>query len=570
MRLSRLSFSVLFFAASMFPVSRARAAQKEAESKKHDVQKEGDDSSLTERNRERGRRENSDRLRLVSISDSPDPFSPTVAGSLAITAGFEARPTDAGAGNAQNGKTFAIRVTATVSRGGTAVNTVFEEFSFTYPADLPASKYHPVTRALVWSGLDGNDVPFPDGRYTYSIQGTLVRYDIIGNGKTKVHVVATSAALSGAIMVDSTPPHISGFTPVDGVFTNNTLSVVQASAIDQTSGLDAAFTSFKINGQSVSFSYSPVTGIVRHDPQQELADGSYLAALLVADLAGNQAEAEWSFVIDTVPPTVMSTDPLDGAIHAAATIPSIVISFSEPVNTASVESGLAFHDNDVLRGGTFVWLQEGAETDFTPATPIADGHGYYLVLAGDVICDRAGNLLDGNGNGAQDGSPADDYQFGFAAASSNMVTLLKKVSVGDTVDYEDVSRAPVITNAKEQMLAKIADSEFAIYGKANAPGEGAGTTVRAYMAGADGEPVGATLDVYCASIAPTHSVRVKDNPWPFDDVWVTYYDYRSTRPIVIVTNPDIEEGDRGEFYILRASPGTALKMIAEVPAMFAH
>ena len=100
----------------MLPASLAWAAETEAEREDHVVQNVGDDSSLTERNREREQHENSDKLRLVSVSDAPDPYSPPVAGSLGITAEFEARPTDAGAGNARNGKTFAIRVTVTVSR----------------------------------------------------------------------------------------------------------------------------------------------------------------------------------------------------------------------------------------------------------------------------------------------------------------------------------------------------------------------------------------------------------------------------------------------------------------------
>ena len=96
---SRLSFSAIVFAASMLPASLTWSAEKEAEREKHVVQNEGEDSSLTERNRERERHENSDKLRLVSVADAPDPFSPAVAGSLSIAAGFESRPTDAGAGN---------------------------------------------------------------------------------------------------------------------------------------------------------------------------------------------------------------------------------------------------------------------------------------------------------------------------------------------------------------------------------------------------------------------------------------------------------------------------------------
>ena len=50
-----------------------------------------------------------EKLRLLSVECAPDPFSPGAAGSLAVDVGFEARPTDGGAGNKKNGKTFEIR-----------------------------------------------------------------------------------------------------------------------------------------------------------------------------------------------------------------------------------------------------------------------------------------------------------------------------------------------------------------------------------------------------------------------------------------------------------------------------
>ena len=48
-----------------------------------------------------------EKLRLIAVSDRLNPFSP---GELTIDAVFEARPTDAGAGNERNEKTFAVGV----------------------------------------------------------------------------------------------------------------------------------------------------------------------------------------------------------------------------------------------------------------------------------------------------------------------------------------------------------------------------------------------------------------------------------------------------------------------------
>ena len=95
------------------------------------------------------------KLRLATVADSPDPYSPPVAGDLAIEAVFEARPTDAGAGSKKNEKRFAVRVSAEIAdQAGNAVRSLSEEFSFQFPVDLPANDYHTVPCTVYWTGTD--------------------------------------------------------------------------------------------------------------------------------------------------------------------------------------------------------------------------------------------------------------------------------------------------------------------------------------------------------------------------------------------------------------------------------
>ena len=161
-----------------------------------------------------------EKLKIVSVADAPDPFSPPVSGEVEIGAAFEARPTDAGAGAGRNEKAFSIRVSVEVeNEAGEVVRTLDAERSFEFPK-MPASAYHPVAVTVPWDGLDDAGEPVPDGRYTYVVEGTLVRADVLGRGRGTVreHTVGVSGMLLGTVLVDSTPPVITRASPADGAW----------------------------------------------------------------------------------------------------------------------------------------------------------------------------------------------------------------------------------------------------------------------------------------------------------------------------------------------------------------
>jgi hypothetical protein len=365
----------------MLPASLARAAEKEAEREKHVVQNEGDDSSLEERNREREFHENSDKLRLVSVSDSPDPFSPAVAGSLAVTGGFEARPTDAGAGNAKNGKTFGIRVTVTVSREGAAVRAITKEYPVTFPADLPASRYHPVTCALAWDGKDENAAVVADGEYTYSVQGTLVRYDGLGNGKAQEHVVATSTSLSGTVVVDSTPPVLSDFSPPDETYTKDPRIPVSGRAVDAGSGV--ASVTLTVEGDPVG-THDPATGVISWTPDADLPEKWIDVTLEATDLAGNEASAEWKFCEDRTAPVGTPVRPAPDS-WTGDPRPDVVAALADEL--AGLDAGSALlnvNEKDV--DATFD--EATKQVPGTPGTDLPEGE----ITAIAKMKDLAGNL----------------------------------------------------------------------------------------------------------------------------------------------------------------------------------
>jgi parallel beta-helix repeat protein len=137
---------------------------------------------------------------------------------------------------------------------------------------------------------------------------------------------------------------------------------------------------------------------------------------------------EWQFttVADPTPPSVVSTLPVDGQANVGLT-PDITVNFTKPIDYESLETGLSISSNGVTWG-------EGTGPGFVPVHDFGllsiEGSSlkmdhvvlqfdteYQITLSGDLsngILDLDGNALDGNANGAMDGSPDDDYSFTFS------------------------------------------------------------------------------------------------------------------------------------------------------------
>ncbi|MHC5054459.1 MAG: right-handed parallel beta-helix repeat-containing protein [Planctomycetota bacterium] len=382
---SRLSFPVILFAAaSVLPVSSARAAQKEAERERHVVQNEGGDSSLTERDREREHHENSDKLKIDSVSHSPEPFSVPVHGSLGITAKFDARPTDGGVGAngdvARNGKTFAIRVAVTLSPDGKVVGTEPKEFPVKFPTDLPASKYLSVTCPLTWDGRDENGAAFPDGKYTYSVQGTLVRYDVLGNGKPQEHVVATSASLSGTVVIDSTPPVGAPVSPAPGTWINEARPEVVATFADGLAGLDVESASLDVNGHDVDATFDEETKRVTGTPTTDLPEAEITAVAGMTDLAGNMGTIPWTFSVDLTPPAASDPSPADET-WTNDTTPEISVSLVDALSGVNPASIILEVDGSPVEDPGFV----DGRVIHTPGTALSEGYVEVSVNGSDAV-----------------------------------------------------------------------------------------------------------------------------------------------------------------------------------------
>ncbi|MEW6622971.1 MAG: S-layer homology domain-containing protein [Bacillota bacterium] len=134
-----------------------------------------------------------------------------------------------------------------------------------------------------------------------------------------------------------------------------------------------------------------------------ISGGSYLLHYsLVTDLADHSPVALVSGstvleVTDTSPPAVVRTMPRNGDSGVGADT-VIVVTFDEPVNTATVESGWQLNG---LTGGTFLWPKP-EEFIFIPSKKLPAGQ-YTVRLSG--VTDSAGNVMA-------------DYSFSFRVGST--------------------------------------------------------------------------------------------------------------------------------------------------------
>ncbi|MDX2253577.1 MAG: Ig-like domain-containing protein [Nitrospira sp.] len=206
---------------------------------------------------------------------------------------------------------------------------------------------------------------------------------------------------------DTTSPTVTTTTPVDGA-TNVPIAATIMGTFDEplapASVTATTFTlkdgannqipgNITVNGSTAVFSLLP--GSLMNYAT------NYTATLTtgVKDLAGNpiQSSYTWSFttmnVPDTIPPSVTSTMPFNGASNAS-TIAPIVATFSESISQSSVTTNsFTIRDtgNNLVTGSLAV---NGTDVSFTPASgrPLANNMTYTVSLT-TGIKDQSGNTL---------------------------------------------------------------------------------------------------------------------------------------------------------------------------------
>lgn len=227
---------------------------------------------------------------------------------------------------------------------------------------------------------DASSASFPgvDG-HTYQFRS--ISTDLAGNVETQVP--ATNDTWTN---VDVTPPN-SAVTPLPAYV--NTLSfAITWSPVGGTSDI-ASYTVQSRDGQGL---WTNVPGYVDTTATSGTFNGgvdghAYSFRTIARDRAGNVGVAgndTWT-IVDTRPPTITETRPLGANTNVT---PRIVITFSEPMDRASVQQ--AFAITPVI-DGDYTWSADSTTMTFTPR-PLLGGTQYTVIIGTDAM-DLAGNRL---------------------------------------------------------------------------------------------------------------------------------------------------------------------------------
>lgn len=139
--------------------------------------------------------------------------------------------------------------------------------------------------------------------------------------------------------------------------------------------------------------------------------------------------------LDTSPPQVEDVYPTGSEVLTNTSV--INITFNELMIRGATESAFTIYP---VISGEFEW--EGNILIFYPEEEFMDLTTYTVTLNGSVAKDAVGHTLDGNANGAAEGSPIDDFSWSFKTTRYDITppTIRKVEPTGNMVDIHSPIR----------------------------------------------------------------------------------------------------------------------------------
>src|SRR3990170_931780 len=204
---------------------------------------------------------------------------------------------------------------------------------------------------------------------------------------------------------DATPPAIASTnaTNTAGPFpTDANIAATFNEPMDGATINDTTFLGSDSDGNNLSgrVTYDSDTRTATFLPAVQLSYSAMYTATLttgVTDAGGNPLALDysWEFTTvaasDTTPPTVISKDPTEDAIRVAVASP-VSVTFSEPIDTATVVGSINMSIPDGPVPGTFSFTDDYATVIFTPDTALAYSTSYSVIITTGVK-DSAGNPM---------------------------------------------------------------------------------------------------------------------------------------------------------------------------------
>jgi hypothetical protein len=256
------------------------------------------------------------------------------------------------------------------------LNTATPSFTVNYQDDL--SGVDTTKFALFVDGVDRTN------RMTLTANGasgTLQPGDALADGPHQVSVNVFDLAGNQApvvqqpFLVDTIPPTISITAPAAGGFSNNNRTPIAVTYFDTGSGID--ITTFHLLVDSVdhtadlTITPTSATGSL----STALLDGTHSIVANIKDLVGNPATATTTYIVDTVPPQIVITQPADGSFTNATSVTVLgTVTGAAPVTSVTINgvitpvSGNSFSSAPVTLGA------DGSSTTITVRATDAAGN----------------------------------------------------------------------------------------------------------------------------------------------------------------------------------------------------
>ena len=126
-------------------------------------------------------------------------------------------------------------------------------------------------------------------------------------------------------VLEKVAPTLAFTYPTAGAYITNATPVIKFKVTDNDSGVNPDTIVIKVDGAKVTtaFTKTAVTGGYEcsYTPGTALADGAHTVSIEASDYDGNAASAKTvSFTVDTIPPTLTLTNPVDGLITNKAAL----------------------------------------------------------------------------------------------------------------------------------------------------------------------------------------------------------------------------------------------------------
>jgi hypothetical protein len=170
---------------------------------------------------------------------------------------------------------------------------------------------------------------------------------------------------------------------------------------------------------------------------------------------------EWSFstvTYDETPPKVISNTPTGTSVDVSS---YITVTFDELMDKSSAQSAFTYTDGfTIFDGSTGNFSWSGNTMRFIPSLPF-NHSTTYTVTINTTTMDKAGNTLDGNGNGISEDWSIDSYSWQFRTVDPVDITLPFVISVSPLGNEIEIT-ATIMVIFNESMDQMSVENAFTI------------------------------------------------------------------------------------------------------------